>query len=271
MASKAAEMAQEGSLHKAHVLSCSQNATSHQYDALVLDAMLRQSLVTVRSLGKRGYTVAALESGVAPAFSSRWCRHGFIYAANEGSLSYLDYLKQALDRTNARVLIPSSDGTIALIRRHRKHLEQRTHIALAKEPALAIAVNKEQTLSIAARLGLSVPRSVAVETTGAVPSALKDTGLPLVVKPVESWIGSNRAGLQGARIASRLVTTPAEAYIAVEELTAQGGTVLLQQYLPGRREAVSCCMPMGRCMLVLLSGRSAANRHWEAHPFCARA
>ena len=216
------------------------------YDALVLDALLRQSLVTVRSLGKRGYRVAALENCTAPAFSSRWCHHGFIYAANEGSQSYLDYLEQALDRTGARVLIPSSDGTIALIRRHLAHLEQRTQIALAKEPALAIAVNKERTLSIAARLGLSVPRSVTVGSVETVPSALKTIGLPLVVKPVESWAVGDQSGLQGVRVASRLVTTAAEAYNAVEELTAQGGTVLFQQYLSGRREAVSLLYANGK-------------------------
>src|SRR5581483_6761002 len=238
MASNSAEIAQEESANKAHLRTFPQGMTVYRYDALVLDAMLRQSLATVRSLGKRGYRVAALESSVAPAFSSRWCRHSFIYSANESALSYLDCLEQALDRTGARVLIPSSDGTIALLRRHREQLEQRTRIALAKESALAIAVNKERTLSVAARLGLSVPRSVTVEAVDTVPAALKAIGLPLVVKPVESWV-IDQAGLQGTRIASRLVTTAAEAYNAVEGLTAEGGTVLFQQYLPGRREAIS--------------------------------
>ena len=52
------------------------------YDALVLDARLRQSLVTVRSLGSRGLRVAALEAfdGV-PAFSSRWCHQRAICPA----------------------------------------------------------------------------------------------------------------------------------------------------------------------------------------------
>ncbi|WP_165423295.1 hypothetical protein [Ktedonosporobacter rubrisoli] len=40
-----------------------------RYDALVLDARLRQSLVTIRSLGERGMNVAALE--VAPVSTSR--------------------------------------------------------------------------------------------------------------------------------------------------------------------------------------------------------
>src|SRR6266702_908058 len=76
------------------------------YDALVLEAHLRHSLVTVRSLGSRGLRVAALETfdGV-PAFSSRWCQQAFVCPAEVGTPDYLTYLEQVLDCTGARVLI----------------------------------------------------------------------------------------------------------------------------------------------------------------------
>src|SRR5438105_575078 len=60
------------------------------YDALVLDARLRQSLATARSLGHRGLRVAALESSSnvetstsVPTFSSRWCRQKFVAPSYE--------------------------------------------------------------------------------------------------------------------------------------------------------------------------------------------
>src|SRR5207248_8365471 len=112
----------------------------------------RPSLATVRSLGSRGLRVAVVEEtfdGGVPAFSSRWCQQRFVCPAGQGTEAYLTYLEQLLDRTGARVLITSSDATIALLRRHREQLEQRVRIALAKEPALGIAVNKEQILVIA--------------------------------------------------------------------------------------------------------------------------
>ena len=209
------------------------------YHALVLDAKFRQSLVTVRSLGSRGLCVTALDTcdGLpVPAFSSRWCQHKRSCLADEGTNDYLTYLEQVLDVTRARVLIASSDGTIALIRQHREQLEQRVHIALAKEAALSIAVNKEQTLAIAKQLGLGIPRAVTVAAVSEVEVALREIGLPAVVKPVESWVGSEQ---QGTRVTSQLVTTPEEARRAVAELTCFGGTVLFQQFLSGRREAVS--------------------------------
>ena len=209
------------------------------YDALVLDGRLRQSLTTVRSLGSHGLRVAVLEtsdSDGVPAFSSRWCQQRFVCSANQGTEAYLTYVEQLLDYTDARVLITSSDATIALIRRHREQLERRVRIALAKEPALGMAINKDQTLAIAKQLGVAVPRTVTVGAASEVGAALHEIGLPAVVKPVESW---GWDGQQGSRIVPQLVVTPDEARHAVEELTRFGGTILFQEFLPGRRESLS--------------------------------
>ncbi|MBE3558696.1 MAG: ATP-grasp domain-containing protein [Ktedonobacteraceae bacterium] len=207
-----------------------------QYDVLVLDARLRQSLVTVRSLGRRGLRVAALESSDhAPGFSSRWCRYKAVCPAEEGTPEYLEYLEQVLTRTGARVLITSSDGTIDLLRRHRAQLASRVHIALAEEPALGIAINKERTLAIAERLGIAIPRGVTVRAAGEVEAALREIGLPAVVKPIESWV---RGEERSIRFAPQLVTTPDEARRAIEEQTGLGSAILFQQFLSGRREGL---------------------------------
>lgn len=213
-------------------------------DVLMLDARARQALVTVRSLGRRGIRVATLETfDGAPAFSSRWCARKFICPAQEGTDAYLSFLEQALDDSGAKVLIPASDGTIELIRQHRERLERRVHIALAKEPGLGIAINKEQTLAIAAELGLATPQSVTLSDVSEAPMALREIGLPAVVKPIQSWLAGEQ---QSLRVACRLVTTPAEARRAVEELTNPGGVVLFQQFLAGKREALGFFYAHGR-------------------------
>lgn len=143
-------------------------------------------------------------------------------------------LKRFLQSMNIHVLMTASDGTLAIVRRHRKELERFTHVALAKEDALAVAVDKERTLAIAACLDIAVPRGVTLYATDKVFEAIHDIGLPAVVKPVESW----QAG-QSVRLTCRLVTTQEEARRSVEELTRWGGPVLLQQFLSGRREAVN--------------------------------
>jgi predicted ATP-grasp superfamily ATP-dependent carboligase len=149
---------------------------------------------------------------------------------------YLNYLKELLERTGVCVLISSHDGTIAMLRRHREQLEQRARLALASEAALTIAVNKERTLALASELGIRVPLSRVMTGVDELPLALKEIGLPAVIKPSESWIC---AGSQGARVAAQLVTTADEARNAVTELTRFGAAVLFQELLSGAREAVS--------------------------------
>lgn len=209
------------------------------FDALVLEANLRQSLVTVRSLGRHGLKVAALETfDRVPAFSSRWCQKAIVCPTDGSSEAFLNYLEQMLDRTRVKVLITSSDSTAALLCMHRERLERRVCIALAREPALGIALNKEQTLELAGQLGLGIPRSMNVKTVDEVEAAIRHVGLPAVVKPVQSWVWSEG---QSIKLGCILVTTLDEARCAVEELTSQGQGVatLFQQYLSGRREAVS--------------------------------
>jgi predicted ATP-grasp superfamily ATP-dependent carboligase len=209
------------------------------FDVLVLDANSRKSLAVVRSLGRRGLRVAALttsDSLPVPAFSSRWCSHKIVCPASEGTEEYLVYLESILDALDIHVLIPSSDGTIALVRQNRERLEKRVRIALANESALSIAVNKQLTLEVAERLGLNIPRGIPIKDVSDVKMALHEIGLPAVVKPTESWVADNQ---QRYRVAPRLVTTPDEASSVVEELTRFGETVLFQQFLSGRQEAIS--------------------------------
>jgi len=218
--------------------------TTMPFDALVLNAPLRQSLVTIRSLGRRGMRVAAAGAlPDSPAFGSRWCRQAFVFPAEEAPDLYLAALEEWLERHGTRVLIASHDGTVELLRSHRARLEQRTRLCLASEAALTIAVNKERTLAVAQELGLHIPREVVVRGMSDLPAALAEIGLPAVVKPCQSWLWH---GTSGTRVQCHLVVTAEEAARAVEALSPCGEEVLFQQYLTGRRETVSFLYSQGR-------------------------
>lgn len=215
------------------------------HDALLLDARERQALVSVRSLGQRGLRVATLDAGSRPAaFASRWCVRGWRAPSYErGTDEYLAFLESVLACSPARVLIPSSDGTVALLRAHRERIERHVSIAMAKDPALGIAINKEQTLGLAKQVGVTVPRAVRIASAAEVCAAVHEIGLPAVVKPMESWV---QRGHAGTRVGARLVATADEARRAVDLLADRGATAFFfQQFLSGVREAVSLIYARG--------------------------
>ncbi|HUK21885.1 MAG TPA: ATP-grasp domain-containing protein [Gemmatimonadales bacterium] len=179
-----------------------------------------------------------------PTFASRWCREALVFSASEGTEAYLVHLEEVLRSTDRPVVITSHDGTIALLRRHRARLDALAQVALAPEPALAIAVSKERTLAVARQLGIPIPRAVTIRGDADVSTALREIGLPAVLKPDESWVSSGR-GTTGTWMGPRLATTADEARYVAAAMTGGGGTALFQQFLTGRREAVSFLLSKG--------------------------
>jgi predicted ATP-grasp superfamily ATP-dependent carboligase len=169
---------------------------------------------------------------------------------------YVEAIVDLAATLRPRVLIPSRDETIAVLRRGRAEIVPKLAVALAPEDALAIAVSKERTLSLAKRLGVQVPISVAAGDTAAVNEAIKQTGLPVVVKPIESWVRSTTGG---RRLASVLALDAEEARLAAADAIRAGGAVILQPWLQGSREAVSLFYVDGR---ILARFAQVAHRMW---------
>ncbi|HSX09010.1 MAG TPA: ATP-grasp domain-containing protein [Candidatus Saccharimonadales bacterium] len=223
------------------------NTTTNYYShILILDAHTRQSLVLTRNLGKKNITIAALttfEKTNVPVFHSKWCDKKIISPFSEGTDEYISFLISYLKSNKVDLIIPSSDGTITALSKHRKRIEKYAPLALTQDKALKIASNKEKTLSIAKKIGIKIPKSISVFSKTDIKNALKLTGLPAVVKPSESWVDDKN---NSKRLSSVLVTTEKEAIKEATDLLKDGGKVIVQQYLNGRREAVSMIYSKGK-------------------------
>src|SRR5437016_14140231 len=80
--------------------------TPMRFDVLVLNAALRQSLVAVRSLGRRELQVAAAGTHRdTPALSSRWWRHGFGFPPEEALGVYVAAIGACVERVGAQGLL----------------------------------------------------------------------------------------------------------------------------------------------------------------------
>jgi len=216
-------------------------------DALILDAAQRQALVALRELGKANLRVGAVECQEgAPAFASRWCASSAMLPDfAEDVEAFLGALAGVCTERGARVLIPSHDGSIEALRRGRAELERVVAVALAPEEALALAVDKERTLEIARELGVRVPRGAAVRAAGEARGALAEVGLPAVVKPARSWAQRDGKG-RGRRLNAVAATTRGAALAAIEGVLGEGVAAVVQEWLPGSREAVSLLYARGR-------------------------
>lgn len=204
-------------------------------DVLILDAETRQSLVCMRSLGRAGLRVGALAaSRGAPALWSR-------FSTVTGDVPVVErdpegLLRMVAERTAAhrpKVVVTTHDATIEALRAHRAMLAP-ARLALAAEPALSLATSKADTLAIARRLGIDAPDTIRVDREQDARDAVGGAPLPMVVKPVSSWLPVGRM-----RVGASVAATRAAALELVGTIVGGGGSALLQPWLPGRREAVS--------------------------------
>ncbi len=157
---------------------------------------------------------------------------------------YAQVLLDVVRSHRARVLIPSMDGSIAALRPRRSSFEREdVALALASEAALDVANDKRRTLGAADELGIPYPRTVPIDCIEDTAAALVEVGLPAVIKPTRSWV-SNRD--LATRVMSEAVLGESEALAYVRRLHELGSSLVAQQLVTGRREAVSVFYAKGR-------------------------
>jgi predicted ATP-grasp superfamily ATP-dependent carboligase len=157
--------------------------------------------------------------------------------------AFVDALVSNATRHGARVLFALHDGSIHTLRRRRAEVERHVTLALASEEALDVAVTKARTLSLAAELGVPIPRTIAAYSSSDVRTAAEELGFPMIVKPDTSWVDGRETG---RRLACRLVVDLTEALRTVEAFAEAGAKSILQEWLDGAREAVSVFRAEGR-------------------------
>lgn len=210
----------------------------------MLDAELRQSLVTARSLGRAGVSVhlAEMHNG-PPAFVSRWCAsHTVLPDVARDPRAFIDAVAELCAAIGRPVLITSHDGSIEALRAERERIEAVATLALAPEPGLGLAIDKRTTLAAAQRLGLNVPPGLTVLDDTPTDGALAAVGMPVVIKPAVSWVGSSETAW---RAAPTLARTEAGALAQIRVLVDAGVGALVQPWLCGIREAVSVLFAEG--------------------------
>ena len=134
-----------------------------------------------------------------------------------------------------KVVLPTTDGAIAALTPYRDQLAELTRVlALAPEPVLKVANDKDRTLAVAHELGIDYPKTMRIEGVADVPALAAAFEFPVVLKPTSSWVSRSQVRLQAVEVINE-----AEAVQVIETFVNAAAGVLAQQWVGGRREGVT--------------------------------
>lgn len=212
----------------------------------------------VRALGLGGLGCALVAQ---PDNAARWSR----FVTRVIDVRREDLLEALLDHAAAQdeppVLYLQTDDGLLFADRHRDALGAAFRMALAPHDLLTTLLDKERFQQHATRLGLRVPRAVAVN--GTTPDELAELRPPLIVKPAlrsDDWLSA------GGGDAKALPVADEEAWARMHpKLAGVGGNLLVQELVPGdenRVESYHAYVSVGGVTLGEFTGRKL--RTWPA-------
>lgn len=210
---------------------------------LVLDADQTSALAVVRSLGRQAIEVHVASADEAPiAGTSRHARQRLQYPdPMRNEAAFIDWLQERLRTPDYALVIPVTERTLVAMLRHRGRLDE-ARLAIAPAEALEQVLDKEQTMALARRLSVAVPRSEPVRDMAALEAAASRLGYPIVVKPSRSM------GADGGERAQLTVTYARD----LRELHRQAehalryGELLLQERFEGEGVGIELIADRGQ-------------------------
>jgi protein-tyrosine-phosphatase/predicted ATP-grasp superfamily ATP-dependent carboligase len=161
-------------------------ADKKQRRVLVMDAQSSAGLEAIQSLGRRGCLLDIASQDNCFAFHSRYVRRALRqpdYNATDPSFS--DWIHTLHYSNSYDLIIPATEATLRLMKTLDSADDVRLKAALPCNSALDIALDKERTRELAARLGIRVPQSAVYDSLSDVG---KELTYPVVLKPVSSKV-----------------------------------------------------------------------------------
>ena len=213
---------------------------------LVAPGNLRSALAVTRSLGRRGVPVTVADDRVSSlAGASRYCRSSLaVPSPVEAGDAFVEALQREVERGGHRVVIPMDDVALGLVADARMRFEDRAVLPFPGPEIVQLAHDKGALATLAQEHGVPVPRTVVVRDPGDLERAIREVGLPAVVK----------ARVSRLRVAGHWRSAPATYYAHTQsELAAACRAVaevipdpIVQEYVPGEGQGVFVLMNRGR-------------------------
>lgn len=158
-----------------------------QWRALVLDADSSAGLEAVQSLGRHGVILdVASHQNDCLAFHSSYLHRKLRQPGyDDSNAAFSDWI-HGLHRTDAYdLIVPATEASLMSMKTFAPDDDVRLKAALPANSALDVALDKERTRELSAKLGIPVPQSVVYDS----PDDLgPEPAFPVVLKPVSSKV-----------------------------------------------------------------------------------
>ena len=228
---------------------------------LILDGNRNASLAAARSLTFRGFFVTcASESLFSKALFSKACNRRFIYTSPRISIRvFLEDILREIEHTKYDAILPMTESTIWPISMARDRFENKTMVLLPPHDILKKALDKEETIRIAAETGLPIPDTWRLGAGEDPASLAKRVSYPAVVKPKQSESILGDRVVEGGRPV--YANSEKELLTAFSKFHRNHVTPIVQEFIPGKGFGIFTCFHLGEPLVWF-----AHERLRDVHP-----
>jgi predicted ATP-grasp superfamily ATP-dependent carboligase len=218
-----------------------QPAAGRQRTVIITDAGHSVSIPFIRSFAQHGWrVVAASHERGSLGFRSRYAHRRLVYAwPGRRPGEFVASIARSAQQADADLVVPLSEAAVMALDANRERLPAGCQVAIPSTSALAVAMDRHRTMTLAHELGVPTPASQLVSSPGeALRAALKIDG-PYVLKLARGFQE------QGTRYAASL----ADVLDQARRIMGGGQQILVQQYVAGHGVGVNLLMSAGRPLL----------------------
>ncbi len=185
----------------------------------------------LRSLGRQGISVVALDFWKDPGMYSRYCRPAVVPDPEENEDGLLDLLRDMGEAVPVRsVLIPTSDAFVLFVSKHSRELANHYDFNVADHEAVLTLANKRLQYEYAESRGIKTPLTRFPEDVDIEEIAL-EMDYPCIIKPYFSHLWRHYMGNRWGKVAE--VQSARELLDTYAEMEGSGLELMVQQKIPG--------------------------------------
>jgi predicted ATP-grasp superfamily ATP-dependent carboligase len=230
---------------------------------LVLDGNQNQAVACVRSLADAGHEVLVGEASPwSKAGWSRLCRGTFQYPNPErDAAGFITRISEIAKQQSGTLVLPMTEATTLPVSAQRDALlSDGARLVLPDHADVLRAFNKNETVQLAASIGMAVPTTVAVSNLEDARRACQLLKFPVVLKPRSSVeaVSDGDVRITGR---PRYAKNPEELLARYEQLSQICSQMLVQEFVDGEGVGYFALMCRGE-----LRAEFAHRRIRDVHP-----